>query len=288
MAAALEQHPDYRILRRLELRDEFTITDDQPTRVAIVLDVETTGLDPTSDEVIELGMVKFTYLPTGEIVRIVDTFSSLNEPLKEIPPEATRLHGITDEMVAGHKIDANLVEAFATDAAIVIAHNANFDRRFVERYWAAFAAKPWACSVNNVSWREHGFEGSRLGYLLAGIGMFHEAHRAVDDCRALLEILARPISTAGRTALSLILEEARKKTIRIWAEQSPFDLKNELKKRGYRWNSGDDGRPKAWYIDVVEDGEADEVRYLSDHIYRRQVDLFTQVVTALDRYSVRA
>ncbi len=76
--------------------------------------------------------------------------------------------------------------------------------------------------------------------------------------------------------------------VRIWAEHSPFDLKDELKKRGYRWSSGDDGRPKAWYVDIDESLEADEIRYLCDHIYRRDVDLFTQIITAVERFSVRA
>ncbi|MEH2512221.1 DNA polymerase-3 subunit epsilon [Nitrobacteraceae bacterium AZCC 1564] len=288
IVAALEGHPDYRVLRRLKYRDNFIDAADQPTRTGIVLDVETTGLDTSSDEVVELGMVKFTYLPSGEIVRVVDTFSSLNEPTKPIPPEATKLHGITDEMVAGQKIDSEAVNRFASDAVVVIAHNAAFDRRFVERYWHTFVDKAWACSVNNIDWRQHGFEGSRLGYLLAGVGMFHQAHRAVDDCRALLEILAIGLPSIERTALSLLLENARKRTVRIWAEHSPFDLKDELKKRGYRWSSGDDGRPKAWYVDIDETLGADEIRFLCEHIYRRDVDLLTQVLTAFERYSVRA
>lgn len=288
MAKALEQHADYRILRRLRFRDEFRSTDGQPTRNGVLLDVETTGLDTTSDEIIELGMVKFTYLPTGEIIRVTDTFSSLNEPTKPIPEEVTKLNGITDEMVAGHKIDDTAVEAFATDASIIIAHNANFDRRFTERYWRAFVEKPWACSVNEIEWRKHGFEGSRLGYLLAGVGMFHEAHRAVDDCRALLEILAYELPSVGRPAFAVLLETARKRTVRIWAEQSPFDLKDELKKRGYRWSPGDDGRPKAWYVDLDEDRRDDEIDYLRKNIYCRDVDLRTQFMSAVERFSVRA
>jgi DNA polymerase-3 subunit epsilon len=135
-------------------------------------------------------------------------------------------------MVAGHKIDSEAVSAFVSDAAIVIAHNAAFDRKFAERYRPAFTDKPWACSVNQIEWRAHGF-GSRLGYLLNGIGLFHGSHRAVDDCHALLEILAYPLPGTQRSALSLLLENARRKTIRIWAEQAPFDLKGELKRRGY-------------------------------------------------------
>jgi DNA polymerase-3 subunit epsilon len=46
-------------------------------------------------------------------------------------------------------------------------------------------------------------------------------------------------------ALAVLLEQARKKKMRIWAEQSPFDLKDVLKRRGYRWCDGSDGRPRS-------------------------------------------
>jgi DNA polymerase-3 subunit epsilon len=190
MAETLARSPDYRVLRRLRPRTEFASSEGQTTKTGILLDVETTGLDTARDEVIELAMVKFTYLSDDTIARITDTFSSFNEPQNPIPTEITDLTGITDEMVLGHRIDPEAVAAFATDAGIVIAHNANFDRKLAERYWPLFEQKAWACSATQVEWRKYGFDGSRLGYLLAGSGLFHQAHRAVDDCRALIEILA--------------------------------------------------------------------------------------------------
>jgi DNA polymerase-3 subunit epsilon len=286
MVQTLEQSGEYRVLRRLPFRQHFS-TPTELTKVGVLFDVETTGLDTASDEVVELGMVKFSYHPDGTVASVLDTFSSFNEPSRVIPEEAVKLHGITNEIAAGHKIDVDAVTAFASDAAVIIAHNAAFDRKFAERYWPVFAGKPWACSVNQIEWRAHGFEGSRLGYLLSGIGMFHRSHRAVDDCHALLEILAHTIPEANRTALSLLLENARRKTIRIWAEQAPFDLKDELKKRGYRWSSGDEGRPKAWYVDIDEVKRDDEIAYLRQFIYLRDVDLFVQTLSAIDRFSVR-
>jgi DNA polymerase-3 subunit epsilon len=139
-----------------------------------------------------------------------------------------------------------------------------------------------------VDWRKHGFDGSRLGYLLAGAGFFHQAHRAIDDCHALLEILAFELPTLGKPALAVLLERARKKTMRVWAEQSPFDLKDELKRRGYRWSDGADGRPKSWYIDVDESEQASEIEFLRTTIYLRDVEPRVQALSALTRFSVRA
>jgi DNA polymerase-3 subunit epsilon len=97
------------------------------------------GLDQRKDEVIELGMVKFDYLPDGRIAGIRDVFSSFNEPAQPIPLEVTALTGVTNEMVAGQRIDEAAASSFADDAVIVIAHNAGFDRKFAERPMATAA-----------------------------------------------------------------------------------------------------------------------------------------------------
>ena len=288
MAEELAKSADYRVLRRLLPRTTFVSSGNQNTKTAILLDVETTGLDERNDEVIELGMVKFDYLPDGRIHGIKDAFSSFNEPIGTIPLEVTALTGITDEMVAGHRIDETAVSSFVDGAVIVIAHNASFDRKFAERYWPIFQRKAWGCSATEVDWRKHGFEGSRLGYLLNGTGYFHQAHRAVDDCHALLEILAFELPTAGSPALAVLLERARKKTMRVWAEQSPFELKDTLKRRGYRWCDGSDGRPRSWYVDVDESKLTEEIAFLKAEIYLRDIEPRSQILTAFDRFSVRA
>jgi DNA polymerase-3 subunit epsilon len=288
MAEELAKSADYRVLRRLLPRTTFASSSGQTTKTGVLLDIETTGLDQRKDEVIELGMVKFEYTPDGRIAGIKDAFSSFNEPTGTIPPEITALTGITDEMVAGHRIDETAVSSFVDEAVIVIAHNASFDRKFAERYWPTFQRKAWGCSATEVQWRKHGFEGSRLGYLLNGTGYFHQAHRAVDDCHALLEILAFELPTVGLPALAVLLEQARKKTIRVWAEQSPFDLKDRLKRRGYRWSDGSDGRPRSWYVDVDENKFTEEIAFLKAEIYLREVDPRSEILTAFDRFSVRA
>jgi DNA polymerase-3 subunit epsilon len=289
MAHALEKSGDYRVLRRLVPRDVIRPAPaDQQIKVGVLFDVETTGLDAKTDEVIELGMVKFAYCPDGRVAHVIDCFGSLNEPANPIPAEITALTGITNDMVAGKRIDAVAVSTFASDSNIVIAHNANFDRKFAERYWPEFEHKHWGCSATEIDWRAHGFEGSRLGYLLMGAGLFHTAHRAVDDCRALLEVLAMTLVGTEQSALGSLLDRARRNTVRIWAEGAPYDLKDELKKRKYRWNDGSDGRPRSWHIEIDEDLSDAEMRFLRQEIYRRDVELLNQSVTALTRFSDRS
>ena len=75
--------------------------------------------------------------------------------------------------------------------------------------------------------------------------------------------------------------------MRIWAEQSPFELKDELKKRGYRWSDGADGRPRSWYIDVDEANECNRNRILENYYYLRDVEPRIQAMNAINRFSRR-
>jgi DNA polymerase III subunit epsilon len=289
MAQALERSGDYRVLRRLVPRNVFaTVPKHEQIKVGVLFDVETTGLVAKTDEIIELGMIRFAYYPEGQVSHVIDTFGSLNEPNNSIPPEITALTGISNDMVAGKHIDPIAVSTFVANANIVIAHNSNFDRKFAERYWLEFEHKHWGCSATEIDWRAHGFEGSRLGYLLMGAGLFHAGHRAVDDCRALLEVLSMTLPGTDRPALASLLDRARRKTVRIWAEGAPYDLKDELKRRKYRWNDGGDGRPRSWHIEIDEALLDAEIRFLRQEIYHRDVELLTQSVTALTRYSGRS
>jgi DNA polymerase III subunit epsilon len=287
MATTLEATGDYRILRRLRPRERFCENDGGTKKVGIILDVETTGLDSARDEIIELAMVKFEFAADGRIFRVLDIFDELREPSIPIPPEITAITGITPDDVAGHSIDPLQVAGFADQAAVIIAHNAGFDRKFCERAWTCFTTKAWACSVNQIDWRTEGFEGSRLGYLLAGCGLFHDGHRAAADCAALMEVLSRPLLKSGEPALKRLLDNARRATARVWAQNSPFEKKDALKARGYRWNDGSDGRPKAWWTDVAEDQLEAELTYLRKDIYGYEADVPWTKITAFDRFSVR-
>jgi DNA polymerase-3 subunit epsilon len=86
-------------------------------------------------------------------------FHRLREPGKPVPREITALTGIDDAMVAGQTLDPAEVASFAAPAALMIAHNASFDRRFLERFSDTFSIKPWACSMSQIDWADEGREG---------------------------------------------------------------------------------------------------------------------------------
>lgn len=95
----------------------------------IVLDTETTGFDPRSgDRMVEIGCIELENLtPTGAV------FHTLINPQRNIGPEVVRVHGITNEKVRDAPKFAEIADdlhAFIGDAP-VIAHNAGFDRNFV-------------------------------------------------------------------------------------------------------------------------------------------------------------
>ena len=286
--ATLEETGDFRILRRLAPRPALPPPDDEDLRTAIFLDLETTGLDPARDEIIEIALVPFTYgRSSGRIYAVKDPFQALRQPSLPIPARITELTGLDDAAVAGKSIDPDEVARFVAGSNLVIAHNAGFDRPFAERFCPAFASAAWACSMAQVPWQDEGYVGTRLEYLAMSAGFFYDAHRATDDCLAAIELLARPLRKSGDLALLRLLEAARKVTCRVWAENAPFELKDQLKGRGYRWNDGSDGRLRAWYTDIAEDDLAAELDFLKKEIYQRDVEPPVTRITARDRFSSR-
>jgi DNA polymerase-3 subunit epsilon len=283
MARLLEATGDYKILRRLVPRTP------QPAnagdRIGLVVDLETTGLDTANAEILEIAAIKFSYVD-DRITSVIDTLQAFQQPSAPILPAITALTGITDTMVEGHKIDNAAIEQFVSDVHIVIAHNAAFDRRIAERYWPTFVHRHWACSAVGINWKVHGFGGARLPYLLSEYGLFHNAHRALDDCHAVIEILARDLPGTGTTGLATLLDCSLRPQYRIWTDGAPFALKDTLKRRGYRWNDGCDGRPRSWYVDA--DDPDTELDFLRRQIYQRKdVDIVCREISSLDRFSAR-
>lgn len=282
----VENSIDYRVLKRLEPVEYYNNDDASQKRIGIYLDVETTGMDAEEDTIIEIALVPFEFNKAGQIFKILPAYDAFQDPGIAIPEVITRITGITDEMVKGQSLDLSKIRELLNDAAIVIAHNAKFDRGFCENLDDCFKNISWGCSIADINWNEEGLEGVKLEYLAYKYGFFYEGHRATIDCYAALHLLADTLPTSGELVLKRLLDTARQVTIRLWAVNAPFDKKDDLKARKYRWSDGSNGSTKAWYIDIAEDAFDEEEIYLKDNIYSNKMPKIpTLKITAKERYS---
>jgi DNA polymerase-3 subunit epsilon len=291
MIDTLEATGSFRVLRRFEARPHYAVpTPDTVLRRGLIVDVETTGLDVASDHIMELGLVAFEFDAAGRVYTVDPKREWFEDPGIPIPPEAAEITGITDDMVRGQRIDDVAVQQEIARAHLVIAHNASFDRRMLERRFPEFAGKHWGCSLNDVPWARFGCRGAKLDYLLFQLcHEFHLGHRAGDDCLATLHVLAMP-RDGDATPLTRLLERARRTTVRLSAIGSPIESKDVLKARNYRWFSGSATRQKTWFKDLNEEEVETEQQWLRDHAYGglSNPPWRLEKFTAKERYSERA
>ncbi len=152
----------------------------------VVIDLETTGLDTDKDKIIEVAAVKI------KRNLIVDEFASLIEIDCPLTPEISALTGISDDMLVGQPRIEDIIPSlseFIGDATL-IAHNADFDRTFLQRYWPD--SRAWIDTVT-LSQIAYPLQPSHsLAWLTNALGIENtNAHRALADALATAELFLR-------------------------------------------------------------------------------------------------
>lgn len=282
----LESTGRYRVLEKLTRPETFSpgLTPAGEVRTGLYLDVETTGTDARRDKIIQFAAVAFEFDVEGRVHRIVTELDELEDPGLPIPREITELTGLSDEDVKGRKIDAARVDALAARAELVIAHNAGFDRPFVEDRFPVFREMRWACSIADVDWRAEGFGSSKLEWLAYKHGFYFDSHRAADDCLAGVRLLATPLPRSKVTGLSKLLDSECGSGMRLWAIGSPYESKDALKQRGYKWQAD----IRLWRKDIKESEYQAELEWLTSNVYGGRVpELKPVVFDSRLRYSTR-
>jgi DNA polymerase-3 subunit epsilon len=202
-----------------------------------------------------------------------------------IPAIAKEVTGISDDMVQGQRLDDHAVNAMLARADLIVAHNAGFDRPFVEARFPAGAGKAWACSFADIDWKAAGAGSLKLSALAQDHGWFFDAHRAQVDCHALLQVLARPVNKTRTTGLSQLIAAASRPSFKLRATGSPFESKDPLKARGYRW----DADAKVWFCTVADTDRLEaELDWLKTEVYgRRSARVDIEALDSRVRYSAR-
>jgi DNA polymerase-3 subunit epsilon len=287
MALQLETQGDFRVLRRLKPVLQWPDSTSADLTRVVVLDTETTGLDHNKERIIELALLRVDIdNATGLPVGLVDVYDGLEDPGKPIPPEVVALTGIHDADVAGQRLDEARVARLLDGVDIVIAHNAGFDRPFVEKRMPQFAQLQWACSFADIDWKAQGRSSAKLENLAQANGWFYDAHRAEMDCHALLAVLAQALPEAGHTGLARLLQAASSPSFSLQATNAPFEAKDKLKARGYRWNV----EQRVWHTRLKSDAELTaECAWLKENVYgQRRALVQIEKQDALVRFSSRA
>ena len=188
-------------------------------------------------------------------------------------------------MLRGQALDEARVLAMIEGADLVVAHNAGFDRPFVEERLPQFAALNWACSFADIDWSQEGRSSAKLTALAGELGVFYDAHRAEMDCHALLAVLMATLPSTGASGLLRLIESARMPTYRLQATHAPFDAKDQLKARGYRW----DGAQKVWHTRLADQVALSlECEWLKASVYGgRSSRVQVEELDAKTKYSAR-
>ncbi len=262
---------------------ELLITDQECISI-VFLDTETTGVNRVNDKIIELALKMATFeKSSGMIVSIDQVYESFNDPGEEISQEITLLTGISNDMVQGQSIDWGMVDTVLKDADIVVAHNASFDRAFLDKHSSVSPTKIWACSINDIYWLGRGFTSSKQELLCYWHGFYFEAHRAMNDVDALIHLLTHPSYDIDRPVLELI-ENSQKPTYVIFATNFNYDpvKKDIVKANKYKWNPEE----KIWYKNVTFDILESEKEWLTGVIYDFNFEGRVDEINPVDKYKL--
>lgn len=203
---------------------------------------------------------------------VEETRRGLRDPGIPIPAEVQRLTGISDDDVAGRGLNVPRWEALLGGSDLIVAHNSAYDAPIVERLLPGIKGHAWACSMREIDWAAHGFDGAKLGHLLMQIGYFTTGHRADADVISLAHLLThRPDGV--RPLMAELIARAAQPSLRFEATGAPFDKRHLLKARGYRW----DAREKVWWREIAEAAHEAEALWLARDAELRATPRVTQL-----------
>ncbi len=156
------------------------------SNIFVAIDVETTGLSPIANELIEVSAIKYN----GK--EKLDTFTTLIKPKERIPYYITNITGITNDMVKNspcvEEVMPELIQFIGENP--IVAHNANFDYKFIQNYSNNAFSKNKLIDTVQIGRRLYpNLPNHKLGTIAKHIGITEDGfHRAEFDCECCARI----------------------------------------------------------------------------------------------------
>ena len=197
-------------------------------KTLLILDLETTGLDPARDHCIELAAILFS-VPLRTTLSQVSTLFPVKanqaERINRIPVAASQCRQPWQQAL-------RFFAAMAQQADTAVAHNAAFDRFWFGKHPLPSLPLPWLCTCDDVVWPSSlnlKFKPSLRDLALAhGIPVW-AAHRALTDCTYLAQVLSRCTDLE-----KLLLEAGQPK--QLYKAKVSYDQRHLAKAAGFLWD----------------------------------------------------
>jgi DNA polymerase-3 subunit epsilon len=215
-----------------------------PMHRALLLDTETQGLDPAKHSVIEVAVMLYDLelgCPLESWASLIRASSNEAQGVNRIPVEVLTQAPTPYETW-------HVVREMRQLADCVVAHNADFDRRFVDAAGANVPG-PWVCTKTDFTWPD-GLRGESLVQLALGLGLgVASAHRAMTDVDTMARALTR-VREMGHSLPEMFRRAARPK--RRFIAMVSYDSRDLAKRAGFQW---DDQKREWWRMMPPEDAE---------------------------------
>lgn len=281
-AEVLREAGGYRVLRPLvapELPDPAEVPG--PRRRALLVNTQTTGLDPQYDDLLEVAVLPIEYaVRTGQILWCGPTIVQRRDIGRSLYPDEVRRASITSAELVGQRIDERFLHHASDHTDFVISFAAEFHRKFLHPFAPNLAAaRPWACAFHDVPWgTKGGYRYQSLPALLAShAGMYlPETSHAAQYVMAVLVLLGTPFKDASYP-MQHLLDAARGEFMLMPALGVPHERNRELKARGYRYYPGKPGTARGWYKVVRADDLNAEKVWQVDRLYNGRVPSWSGV-----------
>lgn len=213
------------MVEQLTISREFQEVKNEPPKNLLIIDLETTGLNPDKDQVIEVAACLFS-VPHREIVQslcfLIPCDDNAAQEINHIDPELSRVS-------TPWRSSLHLLDEMVANADALLAHNSAFDSQWFGKGKLPAVHIPWLCTMTDFDFGCRSAGGLRD--LAANHGVpITKAHRALAD----VELVAGVLSS--REDLDDLIEMAVAPKILVVAKVT-YERRLEAKERGFRWNA---------------------------------------------------